>query len=454
MYIIFVFVLFVAQIVARNESVIVYVTTQLQLIDGDRDLIYSSLYAHAQAEQQNLLSLLSNSTNKFSSFTPLWIQNVIVIYDASYDLILQLSHHPDVTAVESDQVVSLIPYSESDEISRTQSNIEQLHAPEAWKLGIEGKNVLVASIDSGVRYSHQTLMNNYRGFVKSNSSFDHDYSFWIPDGQQYNKLTPDTADLVGHGTHTMGTAVGQLGIGMAPGAQWIAAQAFNWDGSSTQSHILRAAEWVMCPTKMDGTKPRCDLGAHIVSNSFGGNHSTHWMDPIVHTWRKAGIIPVFASGNTNGFQCGSVLCPGCIEEAIAVGALVENWTLWGASGKGPGRLGNVKPDFVAPGVAIRSALSTGDRKYTRLTGTSMATPHITGALALLLGADGSQSHNIVEALRKHTSHALSKPVLVASECGKIPYNVYPNNIYGWGLPNVCESLTEFGFDCTIITTER
>lgn len=294
------------------------------------------------------------------------------------------------------------------------------------------------------------------------------------------KETPDTADLVGHGTHTMGTISGTKGIGMAPEATWITARAFDMFGAANKSDFLIAAQWVLCPTKLDGTGRDCAQGADIISNSFGIDRSSpgykdwKWMSSVIQTWRAAGVYPVFASGNTNGFLCGSVYYPGSLEQTIAVGALIGGSSLWGASGKGPSIPDDevcnpksesgavIKPDLVAPGVGVRSALSIKDNSYTRLTGTSMATPHVAGALALLLSlhkeasigstnASGSPPSmgKILDALKDSASKDLSKPFLVPSSCGNTTYKQYPNNIYGWGMPNVCLAAAQLGFSCQV-----
>ncbi|OQR99389.1 serine protease family S08A [Achlya hypogyna] len=432
-------------------------------LDMTRDGVYEVLHRR-HIDHQRLVWDMATTTDGLAAdvaaarVTPLWIQNTLIVQNASPALARSLRATSGVRAVESDMLVHLDianydsgSFDDAVPDARTggvESNVKLLHADEAWAKGFTGTGVTIASIDSGVRYSHKVLAKAYRGYVDG-LTWRHDYAFWIAEGQNQT-LSPDNADEVGHGTHTVGTAVGADGVGIAPGASWIAARPFNADGSAKQSDILLAAQWVMCPTAWDGSKPDCKRGADIVSNSFGGDASITWMDKVVAAWSAAGILPVslpspnpndvndqvFASGNVNGFQCASVMCPGCLPEAVAVGALVGGTTLWGGSGKGPGKHGAIKPDLVAPGVAIRSAASYDDNKFTRMTGTSMATPHVSGAAAIVLQNGPCRPADLRESLGATAFQKLHKPFLVPSTCGNTSYDEYPNNIYGRGLPDL------------------
>ena len=169
------------------------------------------------------------------------------------------------------------------------------------------------------------------------------------------------------------------------------------------------------------------------------------------------MLPVFASGNVNAFKCGSVLEPAGFNASIAVGG-ANSGTLYPSSGKGPGLDGRtVKPDFVAPSMGINSALSAADSgrdAYTRLTGTSMATPHVAGALALLLSATSGRVDSalpadaeLVDALKSTANQKLKKPFLAASNCGGTSWDRFPNNMYGWGVPDVCAATAHLGKAC-------
>uniref|UniRef100_A0AAV1TU86 subtilisin n=1 Tax=Peronospora matthiolae TaxID=2874970 RepID=A0AAV1TU86_9STRA len=300
--------------------------------------LYVSSFIRAQSAQK-------------TQVLPLWIQNTLVVHYNEDDRALgrlltrDLWTFPGVVEVEEDaRVLTLLRTQQEEEIEtkeeEVQSNVKLLHAPELWARGGRGDGVVVASIDSGVRYTHEALRETFRG-TKADGKVELDYAFWFTPGTDVAKETPDTADEVGHGTHTMGSAVGGKGVGVAPGATWITARAFDVWGAANKSDFLLAAQWVVCPTRMDGTGTDCSLGADVVTNSFGVDRSTPvypqwtWLSKVIDAWRAAGVYPVFASGNTNGFLCGSVYYPGSHEDTIAVGALIGGSSLWGASGKGP-----------------------------------------------------------------------------------------------------------------------
>ncbi|CAH0475159.1 unnamed protein product [Peronospora belbahrii] len=446
-----------------------------------RKKVYQTLSSVVNDVQQSVSSFIEAQNKDAVKVFPLWIHNTLVVHYQEGNTELDrffnrdLNGFPGVLEVEEDtQVLRLLEAHKENDNEQTedkiQRNVKLLRAPELWAKGVKGKGIVVASIDSGVRYTHEALRDNFRG-TKKDGVVEFDYSFWFTPGTDIAKETSDTADEVGHGTHTMGTAVGRKGIGIAPESTWITARAFDIWGAANKSDFLLAAQWVLCPTKMDGTGADCSLGADVVTNSFGVDRSTPvypqwtWLSKVIDTWRAAGVYPVFASGNTNGFLCGSVYYPGSREDTIAVGALIGGISLWGASGKGPSLESTqgfdnvpnrssskyiIKPNFVAPGVGIRSAMSVKDSAYTRLTGTSMATPHVAGAIALLLGLNHTKPpayENILRGLTETTTRNLHKPFLVPSKCGNTTYQEFPNNIYGWGLVNVCSAAEHLGFPC-------
>jgi len=244
-----------------------------------------------------------------------------------------------------------------------------------WASGFTGRGVVVASLDSGVDAYHPDLGPRWRG--GTDSWFD-------PYGQH-----PDMpVDMTGHGTATMGVILGGdaggTTIGMAPGATWIAARIFNDAGTASTTAVHLAFQWVLDP---DGN-PATDDAPDVLNNSWaaGTIGCSLEFQPDLQAVMAAGILPVFAAGN-QGPAAGSSVSPANLPEALAVGSVNASGVVDATSSRGPSACGEASttyPELVAPGVGIVSADRYG--LYQVATGTSMAAPHVAGALALLLSA--------------------------------------------------------------------
>jgi len=151
-------------------------------------------------------------------------------------------------------------------LNSIEPNLLHINADDAWVLGYTGEGLVVSSIDTGVRYTHQALVNQYRG-NQGGGSFNHDYNWFDPYGD-YNIPT----DGMGHGTHTMGTMVGDDGvsnqIGIAPDAQWMSCRGCNTN-NCTDAALLACAEFIEAPTTVDGESPNPDMRPNVVNNSWG-----------------------------------------------------------------------------------------------------------------------------------------------------------------------------------------
>lgn len=321
----------------------------------------------------------------------------------------------------------------ADDDDAVEPNVEHIGAPQVWDMGIDGTGVVVGSLDSGVQWDHPALKQKYRGYDPEHPDQPNNEFNWFDarDGQD----TP--SDDNGHGTHTIGTMVGSVAdgsnqVGVAPGAQWIAADIFGPLGRGTDTDILAAGEWMLAPKDAEGN-PHPEKAPDIINNSWGGGPGMNeWYREMVQNWRAAGIFPVFAAGNVdngNPGGRGSVAVPANYPESFAVGATDKNDELAGFSLQGPSPYDEIKPEVVAPGVSIRS--SVPDSGYASIPGTSMAAPAVSGTVALMLQADASQTVDEIETILLNTAKPLTDAEFPES----------PNNGYGYGLVQAFEAVS-------------
>ncbi|WP_088049456.1 S8 family serine peptidase [Virgibacillus dakarensis] len=226
-------------------------------------------------------------------------------------------------------------------------------------------------------------------------------------------------------------ADGSNQIGVAPSAEWIAVKAFSAVGG-TDADLLAAGEWILAPKDADGN-PHPEMVPDIVNNSWGGGRGLdEWYRPMVQAWRDAGIFPAFAAGNTTDTEPGgpgSIAAPSNYPEAFAVGAVNNENELADFSLQGPSSYDEIKPDVVAPGVGIRSAIPGSG--YGGKSGTFMATPLVSGTVALLRQADSSLSVDELENALINSAKPLTDGEFSES----------PNNGYGHGVINAFSAVS-------------
>ena len=302
---------------------------------------------------------------------PFWIFNGFAV-TADETLIRHLASRPDVKEIRLDSEIPLpspTPTAANPSSAASEWNISIIRAPEVWTLNpvYNGSGAVIGSFDTGVSLSHDDLYSRYRG--------NHTISWFDPYGEH---ATP--YDFHGHGTHTTGTAVGGNAggayIGVAPGATWIAAKGFNDEGIGEVSAFHQIFEWFLAP----GGDP--DNAPDVVNCSwaFEAPGCDTEFEADIQAWRAAGIFPTFSSGN-DGPAPGSIRSPAANPMSFAVGATDPLDQIAYFTGRGPSPCdGSIKPDISAPGDGILSAYLWG---YAVMSGTSMAAPHVTGAVAIL-----------------------------------------------------------------------
>ena len=354
--------------------------------------VYQRLTDTARRSQAGLTKLLTERGVRFQTF---WISNVVHV-TGDRALLDELAARPDVQRIEAAKVYQLpqpkpVPNPNAG-VDAIEWGVNNIGAPRVWsELGTRGDGIVVANIDTGVDFDHPALVRQYRG--NTGGSFNHNYNWFDPARVCGNpSLVP--CDNNNHGTHTMGTMVGDDGagnqVGVAPGARWMAAKGCE-SGSCSSTSLLASGQWVIAPTDLTGANPRPDLAADIVNNSWGGGQGNTWYQDTIRAWIAAGTFPVFSQGNS-GSACGSANSPGDNPDAYGVGAYDINNALASFSSRGPSQFGEIKPNIAAPGVNVRSSVNGGG--YSSFNGTSMAAPHLSGAIALVWSASATMRGDI------------------------------------------------------------
>lgn len=406
--------------------------------------VYDALKAAADRSQQPLADFLAaeQSAQRIRRFRRFISVNAIGVTSDARAL-RALAAFPEVEQIVAAPALSIpTPMAGATQatIASVEWNIAKVRAPEMWAAGFTGQGIVVASLDTGVQFTHPALVSQYRGNL-GGGSFNHNYNWWDATATAGCAAAP--CDDNQHGTHTTGTMVGNDGganqIGVAPGAKWIACKALTGAGIAIVFDLLECGDWILAPYNLAGASPDPARRPHVVNNSWGLAFGGYpYLQTMVRNWRAAGIFPAFAAGNT-GPACGTATSPGDYVESFATGATDINDAIAVFSSRGPSLFGPVKPDVSAPGVNVRSAVPGGG--YAAFSGTSMASPHTAGLVALLWSRFPNLVRDIV------STEKMLKPaaeILNSSEgCGGNGPTVHPNNTFGWGRIDSVQSLSPF-----------
>ena len=397
-----------------------------------RQTVIDLLKTTASGSQAGVLEFLQQrkQENKVGQINSLWIHNVVVT-EVTRSVAFELAAREDIAYLNDEAKMSgkdLLPVLPGKIVedqattaggSNIECGVELMGAPDVWsEFGITGEGIVVAVVDTGCCITQPDLANNIwvnPGETPGNG-IDDDNNGQIDDinGWNFRDNTPDVVDTNGHGTHVAGTVGGDgtqgTQTGMAPDVTIMPIKYWN-------SFSGEAVAWACMQYAVDN-------GADVMNGSFG------WIAqvfPDYATWRavsenamNAGVVVVFAAGNEGDVfpVTENIRVPGSVPDMITVGATDCNDNYVGFSSVGPVTWedvspyndwphppGKPKPTIVAPGSdTISLQVCTG---YRFLSGTSMASPHVAGAAALILQANPNLDHFQVKQLLKDTAFSVS-----------------------------------------------
>ncbi len=411
--------------------------------------VYQTLWDTAQRSQAPLRAWLEARHIPYRSF---YIVNMLHILRGDRVLVQTLAARSDVARIEANPHIQNIALPLQDTATwaarptlSIEWNITKVQANAVWQLGYTGQGIVVGGQDTGYDWDHPALKSQYRGW--DGAAAHHDYNWHDAihsSGSSCGTDSPTPCDDYGHGTHTMGIAVGSTApttpltatraIGVAPGARWIGCRNMN-NGVGTPTTYLECFEFFLAPYPVGGTPAQGnpDLAPDVTNNSWGcpTSEGCDWntLQAAVEAQHAAGIMTVVSAGNS-GPSCSTVREPPSIyAAAYTVGATNSSDAIVSFSSRGPVTVdgsGRRKPDLTAPGQSIVSSLNGGS--YGAMSGTSMAAPHVAGAVALLWSARPDLRGQITQT--EHMLNAAAVP-LYSTQCGD-PANTVPNHVFGWG----------------------
>ncbi len=391
------------------------------------------------------------------SYQPFFLVNVIRV-SADRQTVLALAAQSDVARIEANPRVRGIapriePAMGTMAVTGVEWNVALIGADAVWTTyGVRGEGIVVAGNDTGIEWDHPALKAHYRGW--NGTTADHN-RHWL-DAIAHSPVPLDDHN---HGTHTLGTMVGDDGggnqIGVAPGARWIGCR--NMDhGIGSPATYMTCFQFFLAPYPLGGdpfTGGDPDLAPHVINNSWlcppveGCSQDT--LRASVEALRAAGIAVVVSAGNS-GPDCSTIGDPAAIYDAsLTVGASDAHEQIASFSSRGPvvaDGSGRRKPDLTAPGVNVRSSVRGGTYAG-GWNGTSMAAPHVAGTVALLWSAAPSLIGKVE--LTEWILRISARPHTSSQGCGGDGPSTVPNNEWGWGRLDALGAV-EIGLTCPTV----
>jgi len=449
-------------IIVMQDQLDLYGRTKGMTKNEKAQFVFQKLTTHASQSQNELISYLNTEKVDFQSFFIFnGVQAVLKLDQAQY-----IADHFQVANIVFNAATKM-PFDEklsSPDLSRmtVEWGLEKIKADSVWNLGYLGEGVVIGGQDTGYDFDNSLILDKYRGYSEDTIIHDynwHDAIFEVnplhndsindPSVNPCGFLSPEPCDDHGHGTHTMGTMVGRDDenfIGVAPQAKWIGCR--NMDrGYGKPSTYTECFEWFLAPTDLNGENPDTDLAPHVINNSWGcpemeGCNPENWMfmETVVNNLNAAGTVVVVSAGNDGGQGCSSIFNPAAIfENSFTVGATDQSDNKAGFSSIGPVAVDSsfrLKPDVVAPGRQVRSIYL--NEEFRTWSGTSMAGPHVAGAVALIINANPNLSGevDIIKNLLKETAVPLTDSTI----CNGNMALTIPNFYYGYGRIDVLNAV--------------
>ena len=429
-----------------------------------RDFVINALKQQTDASQQELMTLLNEMEQNglVSEIRPLWIVNSISCY-AETTVIPELAKRNDVLTVyqckefrlefEEDEQPS-----KPDEKREIAENLLKVNADQVWEQGYTGQGVLVGLIDTGVRLDHADLQGR---FWDGGTEYpNHGYDFYSHDN--------DPSDTHGHGTHVAGTIVGTgasgTQTGVAPDAKIMVLKVFHGEDNLTEPTMwVEAMQFALehgadvlnmslgQPLPDAGVKlmmrQACDntLAAGVVASVCAGNsRQIQMLAPVPYNiWSPGDCPPPHLHedqlANPGGTSC--VICVGAVDFNDAIGSFSsEGPSVWADvspyndypySAGNSTNIGLIRPDVCAPGVNIKSLDYNTTNGYCLKSGTSMATPCVTGTIALMLSKDPELTPEQIDEILERTA---------------IPLSAHKSNDFGSGRIDALAAIEAVGYD--------
>ncbi|MBO5810689.1 MAG: S8 family peptidase [Bacteroidales bacterium] len=425
-----------------------------------RDALIDELKLFAEKEQAEILSILKaeERNSKVSDIRSSWAANSITCTTTN-DVIYLLAEHPDVLMIGYNEEKMLLWDEKSSKASpedKMTENITKVNADDVWELGVTGEGVLVAIIDSGVNYNHVDLADH---MWDGGAQFPHHgYDTYEDDN--------DPMDEFGHGTHCAGTICGDgtsgTKTGMAPNATLMCIKCVSNEGMGGAADINNGMEWAIehhadvlsmslgipLSSIADRTMLRrtsvtaLELGV-VAAVAVGNEGNNELFYPTPDNVRVPGSCPppwIHPDQESNSGELSCVVAIGAVDYSDATayfsshGPVTWTATEFGDYAYQPG-IGLIRPDVCAPGVDIVSLDYTTTDGFTKMSGTSMATPCVAGVMALMLDKNPELTPADISRILETTAHKISPnknnytgsgridalAAINAIECGNMKY---------------------------------